>query len=181
MFRPPKFSQGHIVVVDEEVVLGAHAAEEFGHVVGKQKGCLTWPMASTYSNTLKVVRYISLQLSERPLVSPFKKTLWSTNITKFPLVSWMFQVSLLKACLGRHPAGHVLVQRQTHMGHLVVLVNLSRPQLSSCPQGPIRSNEVRTWWFRCCRPSLRPSRPQRCQLSCHRCAPKKRGGLRVES
>ena len=30
----------HIVVVNEEVVLRAHAAQELGHVVSKQKGCL---------------------------------------------------------------------------------------------------------------------------------------------
>ena len=29
-----------IVVVNEEVVLRAHAAQELGHVVSKQKGCL---------------------------------------------------------------------------------------------------------------------------------------------
>ena len=38
--RAARTPAGHIVVVNEEVVLGAHAAEEFGHVVGKQEGRL---------------------------------------------------------------------------------------------------------------------------------------------
>ena len=42
---------GHIVVVNEEVVLGAHAAEEFGHVVGKKEGCLAAQSSSQKSHT----------------------------------------------------------------------------------------------------------------------------------
>ena len=50
--RAARTSAGHIVVVNEEVVLGAHAAEEFGHVVSKQEGRLArGPRAAVRSNT----------------------------------------------------------------------------------------------------------------------------------
>lgn len=50
--EPARTPAGHIVVVNEEVVLGAHAAEEFGHVVGKQEGRLArGPRAAVRSNT----------------------------------------------------------------------------------------------------------------------------------